>query len=285
MKLYIDADILRYQLGAIGVRNVYNKKNPKAMMPAPVEMVEAHVEKIIQRAIKETHADEYVCVLSGTGNFRFDIATIQTYKGNRSGATRPYHYNTVGDYIIANHPCIVVNGMEADDYIGIQQRADLDNSVTASRDKDLTTFPGWHFRFACGETQPEVPLHWITRFDAWKFFFKQMLIGDSTDNIIGCGVKKWVKWGSKEMWRRKGVGSKGADEMLSECRTVAQMYMIVCEAYQEHIGNSWKESMIENARLLYIGQEKDKLFDWSWVDYEVYQGIFEESDETTSPLR
>lgn len=282
MHLLIDSDILRYQVGAIGVRNVYDKYHPNSMIPAPTEMIHYHVDKMIERSNKATGADSFICVLSGKGNFRFDIAKTQPYKGNRSGAQRPYHYHTVGDYIMERYPHIVVDEMEADDWIGIQQRSDLINTVTASRDKDLTTFPGWHFRFSCGEKQPEVPLHWINEFDAWKFFFKQMLIGDNTDNIMGCGIKKLTKWGSGEMLRRKGVGPKAADELLSECHTVAQMYMVIWNEYRKLFGDGADGAMLENARLLYIGQTPSNLFEWSWIEYGITDpSLGVGSDDTT----
>lgn len=269
MRVLIDGDILRYQIGAICTKNTYNKFSDKNVIPAPIGLITEHVDNLINHIVEQTGAEHYTVILSGKGNFRFDIARTQEYKGNRSSATRPYHYDTVGNHILATHPHIVVDGIEADDYIGIEQRKDIDNTITASRDKDLTTFAGWHFRFACGEKQPEVPLHWITNFSAWKFFFKQMLIGDSTDNIPGCGIKQLVKWGKGEMLRRKGVGPAGADKMLSECHTLAQMYIAVREAYVDLFGEEAEERMLENARLLYIGQTPDNLFNWKWVPYGI----------------
>lgn len=277
MKLLIDCDIARYQIGSIKVKNPFNKKS---MIPAPIETIHYHTEELIKNAIKATKATEYLCVLSGKGNFRHEIAKSAPYKGNRDPNTaRPYHYDTVGLYILDNHPSIVVDGIEADDYLGIEQRKDLENTITGSRDKDLDTYPGYHYRWACGESQPERPLKWISHFEAIKFFFTQMLTGDNTDNILGCGIRKEVMWGGKLVLRRKGVGKKGAEDILSNCTTVAQMYIAIHKEYTELFGDQADEIMLENARLLYIGQLADNLFNWDWINYDLYH--FRERETST----
>ena len=285
MKVLIDTDIYRYQMGSVMMKHPYAGHGDvpyDAKVPASSEFVCYLVDESIKEVLKATGADEYICALSGVGNFRLDVADQQKYKGNRNpNVTRPYHYDTVGSHIIANHPHVVVDGIEADDWLGITQRADPDNTVIASRDKDLQCVHGWHYRFACGEAQPPVPLHWITESDAIRFFFYQMLIGDNTDNIPGCGVRIWQKWGiahevtfpggkvvkiPKMVLRRKGVGEKTAKKLLGEETDPQKLYEIVSEEYKKVFGDDWKTVIIEQARLLYIGQTPENLFDWSWLN-------------------
>ncbi|MFW3388408.1 UNVERIFIED_CONTAM: hypothetical protein RF648_20685, partial [Kocuria sp. CPCC 205274] len=210
----------------------------------------------------------YVCVLSGKGNFRIELAKQEPYKGNRNASVgRPYHYDTVGDYIKRSHPTVVVDGIEADDWLGIEQRKDIENNIICSRDKDLGTVHGWHYRWACGDKQPERLNHYLSEFEAKEFFFHQMLTGDNTDNIMGCGIRKEVKWGGKLMLRRKGVGSGAADKILGACDTLQEMFDAVKQEYEAVFGDNYEEVMLENARLLYIGQEADNLFQWEWIDY------------------
>ncbi|MCS5737527.1 hypothetical protein, partial [Herbiconiux daphne] len=140
-------------------------------------------------------------------------------------------------------------------------------TIICSRDKDLKTVSGWHYRWACGEKQPEVLPHWISEFDAKHFFFYQMLVGDNTDNICGCGQRREVMWGGKLTLRRKGIGEKAALQLLADCKTVQDLFDVVSQCYQNEFGETWEETMLENARLLYIGQTPDNLFDWSWLDY------------------
>lgn len=267
MKVIIDADILRYQLGSIKAKHPFLEGE---FIPAPEDEIKNLVGNLINDIISATNADEYVCPLSGKGNFRDEIAKQEPYKGNRDpNSTRPYHYDTVGDYIKNNHPCVVVDGMEADDWLGIEQRKDPHNTVIASRDKDLKTVYGYHYRWACGDKQPEVPMYWESEFEACKFFFHQMLIGDNTDNIMGCGRRVEMKWGGKMMLRRKGVGKVASEKLLAGCETVQELYDTVKEQYKIYFQDNWEEIMLENARLLYIGQTPDNLFEWDWLDYNL----------------
>lgn len=281
MRAIIDGDIFRYQIGSIELENEFAtpflKEPRKARMPAPVDEIKRIVDETIEHIVKATGSDKYIVCLSGKGNFRLDVAKQQPYKGNRDPNTaRPYHYDTVGDHIIAAHPHVVVDGIEADDWMAIQQRKEPKGNIICSRDKDLMTCFGWHYRWACGEKQPEKLNHWISEFDSKKFFFHQMLIGDNTDNICGCGERIEMMWGGKLTLRRKGIGEKAAQQLLADCSTVEELYNTVSECYQNQFGDRWEEVMLENARLLYIGQTAEKLFEWSWLDLKLERN----SDET-----
>lgn len=273
----IDADIYRYQFGSVEMKHPFL---PDEMIPASSDYIKQLVDGSIKEVLDATGADSYICALSGRGNFRNEVATLQPYKGNRDPQqTRPYHYKTIEDHIISNHPCVVVDGIEADDWLGIEQRKDPGNTCIASRDKDLKTVHGYHYRFACGKAQPAVAMHWMTEEESLNFFFYQMLIGDNTDNIPGCGKKVLAKWGTREIpcyngevlkvpkWvpRRKGVGSKTAIKLLDGLETAQLMYDVVKAEYQKVFGDEWEDAMLEMARLLYIGQEADNLFEWDWL--------------------
>lgn len=254
-------------MGSIKVAHPYIDKE---YIPAPESEICRLVEDLIQHVFKINNGDTYVCALSGKGNFRHDIAKQEPYKGNRDPNTqRPYHYDTVGDYIIKNHPHVIVDDMEADDWLGIEQRKDPENTLIATRDKDLWTVFGYHYRWACGEYQPEIQKHWVDLFESRRFFFEQMLHGDNTDNIMGCGVKKLQKWGGEMKLRRKGVGEKTAIKLLAGCNTVQELYDVVKIEYEKIFNDQHEEVMLENARLLYIGQTPDNLFNWDWLDYKL----------------
>lgn len=267
MRALLDCDIFRYQIGSIELEHPFI---PSARVPAPVSEIQRIVKDTIEHVIKATGATSYMCVLSGKGNFRNEVAKQEPYKGNRDPSVgRPFHYDTVGDYIRNNYPCIVVDGYEADDWLGIEQRKDIDNTIICSRDKDLGTVHGWHYRWACGENQPERLNHFISEWEAKEFFFHQMLTGDNTDNIMGCGIRKMKKWGGEMKLRREGVGAKAADKILVQCNTVQEMFDAVKLEYERVFGEGHEDVMLENARLLYIGQLPDNLFEWDWLDYDL----------------
>lgn len=286
LRALIDSDIFRYEQGSITMNHplkVTDENGYIVKIPASKRKIENLVQTKIDEIIKATEASSYVCVLSGVGNFRNDVAKQQPYKGNRDpNMMRPHHYDTVGDYIINNFNCIVVDGIEADDWLGIEQRKDPSSTIICSRDKDLGTVEGWHYRWPCGDMQPERPNHYISYYEATKFFMYQMLIGDTTDNIPGCGIRELRKWGTIEVedpvtntlikvpnmvMRRKGVGSGEASKILNECHTVQEMYDAVEGEYIKRFPDNYGDVMLENARLLFIGQTPDNLFEWDWLDY------------------
>ncbi|MGL5015035.1 MAG: hypothetical protein ACRC6V_12205 [Bacteroidales bacterium] len=275
MRVLVDGDIYRYQFGSVEMAHPFLVGE---FVPASSDYVRHLVDASIREVLEATGADDYIIAISGKGNFRTEVASLQPYKGNRNpNLTRPYHYETVGNHILDSHPHVVVDGMEADDWLGIEQRKAPHETCIASRDKDLLGVMGYHYRFACGNAQPAIPIHWVSEHEATGFFFYQMLIGDNTDNIPGCGKKELVKWGKTKIpcyngtilevphWmpRRKGVGAKAAIKLLADCIDFQDMYEIIAPQYKKVYGDDWEAAMLENARLLYIGQTPENLFDWS----------------------
>lgn len=275
----IDADILRYEIGSVQLEHPFVKG---AKIPAPTKFIHTLVRERIESIITQTRAKSFKLFLTGKNNFRFDIATRVPYKGNREDFEKPFHWKTVSDFLNDNYNVALCEGNEADDVMGEIQEYHVQLlrqgnkralvTAIASRDKDLRTQEGWHYSWSCGENQPEKPLYYQPYIEAKRFFFKQMLTGDTTDNILGCGVKKEVMWGGKLMLRRKGVGSVAADKLLVDANTLQEMYEIVKNQYEKVFKDediTIEAVMLENAKLLYIGQEKDKQFSWEWLGISV----------------
>ncbi len=173
-------------------------------------------------------------------NFRFKIATILPYKGNRK-TDKPFWYEQIRRYLVDVYSAVVVYGQEADDQLGIKQleyedawwNFKSDRSVICSVDKDLDLIPGLHYN----ELKPEKGVYEISEVDAQRNFFCQLLTGDSTDNIPGL----------------YGVG--GSSTLLRSVRELDQrtdMYLLVKEQYVKRFGSYWKLFMYENAQLLWI---------------------------------
>jgi hypothetical protein len=118
--------------------------------------------------------------LSGPDNFRYDIATIAPYKADR--ADPPVHYNTVRNYIVERYAAVVVHGQEADDAVSIRCRqlaADGVRYVLATIDKDLDQVPGPHYDYR------QHVFYDVSPQEGKRMFWRQVLSGDSTDNIPG----------------------------------------------------------------------------------------------------
>lgn len=122
-------------------------------------------------------------------NFRYQIAKTKPYKGNRT-EPKPIHYDAVRQYLLEKHKATLVSGMEADDAIGIE--ATQNESIIASIDKDLDMIPGKHYNFV------KKVFYYVNADEADYNFFRQMLTGDTVDNIPGV----------------PGIGPKKADNLL-----------------------------------------------------------------------
>ena len=172
MKALIDCDILPYELGAVLDETVSIRK--------VLESTDKKIEEIINRS----GSSSYVGFLTESRtNFRIGEATVAPYKGHRS-SEKPYHWNSIRDHILENYHIEVAVGCEADDLIGDECLKDIGNTIICSRDKDMDTIPGWHYRWKCGERQPE-KRYYVNDFEARYFFYYQMLVGDQADNIKG----------------------------------------------------------------------------------------------------
>lgn len=163
----------------------------------PVENA-LHNTKLALQRVLDTFPDHtyYRLYLTGKNNFRDTAATIKPYKGNRDPTHKPEHYDAIKAYMIDIWEAEVVHGMEADDAIGIAQYANPDKStVIVSIDKDLNQIPGYHYNPRKQE------FYYVTKHAADTFFWKQMMIGDVTDNIPGIN----------------GIGEKRAQKVVEEC--------------------------------------------------------------------
>lgn len=197
----------------------------------PVENALQATKELLESIISATGATSWKLYLTGEGNFREKIAVTLPYKGNRDSLHKPVWYKEIKEYLIGVWKAEVVNGMEADDALGIQQirsntftdhpnctcdrYVDFDvnqsSSIICSIDKDLDQIPGWHYNFTKKEK------YWVTEFEADKNFYIQMLTGDRVDNIPGL----------------KGIGPKTAEKLLEKCGTVFDLHNKCREIYEE----------------------------------------------------
>ena len=185
------------------------------------------IDEKIANILIETGVDDHVLYLTGGGNFRKEI--YPEYKANR--IDKPLMYNVLKDYMVQELNAVVVEGQEADDAMGIAQGSD---TIICSYDKDMLMIPGLHYKFNKKEFIS------VTEEEGLRTFYLQLLTGDRVDNIPGL----------------RGVGPKTAEKILSECTTAKEMYEAVIEAYE-----SCCETVLRNARLIYIRQNEDELWE------------------------
>lgn len=185
-------------------------------------------------------------------NFRFDLAKTKPYKGNRK-APKPIHYEAVRDYLVDKHGATVVSGIEADDALGTAMWSNRNHLVVlASIDKDMRMIPGNHYNFVTDKFDR------ISKLQAAYNFYKQLLTGDTVDNIPGL-----PGWGPVKA--QKLLHSQYS---LDTWTYTKRMEEAVIQAYHDYLHADWKhdteagcghmEYLMEQANLLWIRREKDQ---------------------------
>ena len=159
--------------------NVSNYTLSRSPAQGSVAAALAGARDILYGMYEKFKPDEMRVFLTGEGNFREDIATYKKYKGNRDTARRPLFYHEIKEYLVKHHDAEIVDGMEADDALGIYAMQDLQNSVICSIDKDLMQIPATHYNWVKDDLKA------VSYTEAAHTFYKQCLTGDRSDNIYG----------------------------------------------------------------------------------------------------
>mgnify|MGYP003651147636 CR=1 FL=1 len=170
--------------------------------------------------------------LTGSNNFRYDLATIRPYKGQRG--EKPKHLKDVREYLISEWGAIVVEGQEADDAIAIKATELNMDCTVVSIDKDFLQLPCTHYNNGKQEFTK------VGEFEGLSFFYNQLLTGDTADNIQGVA----------------GIGPKKAEKILDGTLTEQEMYTKCLEAYEGDL-----DALIENARLLWLRRKEGEMWE------------------------
>lgn len=177
----IDGDVIRYQ-GGFGSDAAAKQRGEQH---EPIEFCLHGVKKLITALVEEAGADDYRVFLSGPTNLRDEI--FVGYKANRDPLHKPYWREEIKEYLIDYHGAILSpDGVEADDALGIAQMramAEDQESIIVTNDKDLDMIPGLHLNFS--KTKRDNGVYEMLDPECLRVFYRQMLTGDSTDNIPG----------------------------------------------------------------------------------------------------
>lgn len=213
----IDGDLIVYRVGF-------------TTQQYPVGIACARTDNTMANILARTKCSSHKVFLTSTdkSNFRFEI--YPEYKANRK-APKPEWYEEIRQHLIAEYRTEVVFGREADDALGIAQSED---SCIVSIDKDLDQVPGLHYDFV------KDVMYEVSKENALRFFYYQLLVGDSTDNIPGC----------------KGIGPKKAETFLEGCTSVKDYEETCIRLYREVYGEKWYDYITKYGQCLKIMQEE-----------------------------
>lgn len=229
-------------------------------------------------------SESVVCHLTADSSTKADrriIATVKPYQGQRKGSRKPKNWGYLRDFFTNYKGPLfspkVWATREADDGICYAAHAKpvpngtTPNRVIASADKDMRMIPGWHIDWNTGE-MVEVPMG---AFEVWnkahdklyghKWFWMQMLQGDTADNIPGLPVLEG-----------KPVGPKRAEKLLMNVVTNEHAADVVTTCYQLEYGRveEWLPRFVEQGLLLWLRRDaaasvwdfKSFLLDCIWLD-------------------
>jgi 5'-3' exonuclease len=120
--------------------------------------------------------------------------------------------------------------------LGIQQVKSFsktDDTIICSIDKDLLQIPGRHFNFVKGTSQE------VSELEGLRHFYKQLLIGDTSDNVFCV----------------RGIGPVKAGKLLDHINDPSLMYEIVSSQYDSI------DRMHMNAKVLWIRQKENQIWE------------------------
>lgn len=275
----VDADSIVYRSGFAADGQLKKEYKETVNAEATKEELAAYLETLDYTHIALHNAKETLkgiaslfdeqkmrVFLTGKGNYREDVASLQQYKGNRDPTHKPKYYKQLREYLMDIWQAEIVDGMEADDMVSIIQWAAKDKStIIVSIDKDLANTPGHHYN------QNRHEYKYVTKTEADLNFWKQVATGDATDHIPGL----------------KGVGPKTVEKWAVDAGyNPSLLEERVRQEYDKRFGDRAQAVLHENASLLWIQRVEGINYDGSKLSdyqYEVYEYGNEEESDSTGP--
>lgn len=197
--VHIDADFLAYQVTAES-DDPENQKSYEDMQ---------HNAEVAVEALRSLAAAEHVHLHLTPGESnkggRYNLAIIREYQGNRKDKPKPRYLGIMRRWLAERFTgtlhtlCEADDGMSSSQYAAIA-RGEGNLSIIASKDKDLRMVPGLHLDWDTGEITESTEfgsVELVERQSALgtrskklvghgqKWFWAQMLTGDTADNISG----------------------------------------------------------------------------------------------------
>ena len=206
----------------------------KTIVAEPLQNALNNVNTLMERIREATHATDRRVFLTGIDNFRERI--FPEYKANRP-PIKPVHYFPIRQFLIRRYGAEVIDGQEADDAMGINQSY---NTIICTRDKDLDMVPGLHYNWHKDE------VYYVTDLEGTRAFYKQLIKGDTTDNIPGL------------FKLRKKRASKKMLEEIDKMDQDKDMWEFVKSLYGP---DTPEEILVRNGRLLHMRREEGEMWE------------------------
>lgn len=218
----------------------------------PVANALHNAKSILRTTCQQLQSDDLIVYLSGPTNFRDGVATLKPYKGNRDPDHKPVHGPAIKEFLHKNYDVVVSEDEEADDVVAYSHyrmwQEDELSTILCSTDKDLNMVPGLHYNFVKEER------YYVTPEEGLRWFYTQLLMGDSTDNIPGIPRVGKVK------------AERALEDVPDDDGGLA-MYAKVLSFYEDAYRDDPMAALMENAHLLWMRREPNEW--WSPPKEEV----------------
>jgi 5'-3' exonuclease len=195
--------------------------------------------------IEDVFCTDYVMAVKGEDNYR-DII-YPDYKANRKRNPRgrnPF-VPIIRQLAVAEDLAVNAHGREADDLVRIwanEAKAAGRDFIICTSDKDLKCIPGKYYNI----TKKELSV--ISKEEACRHFYEQLLKGDPTDNIPGI----------------PGIGPVKATNTLKDLNDEQAFQEAIVEQYLIAFGpDLWHEALLLNGKLLNIQNHVEDFWDIS----------------------
>lgn len=230
-----------------------------------LEQALSGIDSRVETILTNCNANTYVGFLTGKNGYRYQVSP--TYKANRKYRPKPIIFYALREYLKQRYSFKEFDGLEADDLVAYYGVNNSDYKVViCSPDKDvLHQCIGKHFNYQ------KVEFVTTSETDAEKFLWKQVLMGDSTDNIQGI----------------PGVGIKTAENWLKDREN--DIGAFVFKKYVEKFGLvSGIVEFIINFRLVYLLKTKEDILREAKTELPDLQSLIcinskPEENEPTAP--
>ena len=228
MILLVDADSLVFA-------SCYKPKEEEGSFFENIEDVILKFDETFQRVVNELSelydVTEVLVFNDSRGNFRKLIT--KKYKANRTGQNKPPLLSEIHKHVTNTYKGIQGCGMETDDLVAAHWKSlsDIygrDKVMIVSIDKDYLQFPALIYKYNRKEVLD------ISKYDALKNFYTQMIVGDTADNVNYF----------------KGKGIKFAQKYYEDCDTKFQFTKRLYLLFKEKYKSKAKEKYVECYNLL-----------------------------------
>ena len=195
------------------------------------------IDTRIRHMLNQCNANKYAGFLTSGRCFRYAAAKTKPYKGNRKYGNKPIIFPAIKEYLRQEWNFISVPELEADDLVSVYHDPMI--TIICSPDKDVL-----YQNKICNYNYGKAEMITVDETEAIKFLWKQMLMGDSTDGIVG--IPK--------------VGAKTADLWLQNILP-KEMPEVVLNKYIEKFGYAEGiTKFAETFKLVYILKSKEDVF-------------------------